>query len=119
VLSLVAKAGFLYTGCNDKNARIWKMVSHQEEAPVLQTPASLLESLRDFVKFKTVSADPSLSQECRRCAKFLRDLFAHHGALTKLASGQEGRNPLLLAKFIGQEVFPSPPTLSFSKGGVG
>jgi len=44
------------------------------------------------------------SQESRRCAKFLRDLFAQHGAQAKLASGQEGRNPLVLAKFIGQEV---------------
>lgn len=103
MLSIATVKNFVYTGSSDTTARVWRAVTQREDLPVQENQESMLETLQEFVRFKSVSADTSYSQESRRCSKYLRDLFALHGALTKLASGQEGRNPLLLAKFLGQE----------------
>jgi hypothetical protein len=41
----------------------------------------LERSLRDFVRLRTVSSDPSLKEECFRGAKFLASLLESLGAL--------------------------------------
>lgn len=108
VLCLTSEKDLVFTGASDKLAKIWRFSAQVEDLNLLpKTHPSMLQCLKQFIRFKSVSSDPALSQESRRCAKFLRDVFAQHGAQTKMASGQEGKNPLVLAKFIGQEVgFP-------------
>lgn len=68
---------------------------------------------------RTVSADPSLHEECFRGAKFLLRLLEGIGAEVKLAQPVEDKNPVVLGR-IGRD--PSKPTVTFYgawRGGVG
>jgi hypothetical protein len=59
---------------------------------------------------RTVSADPSLHEECFRGAKFLLRLLEGMGAEVKLCQPVEEKNPLVLAR-IGRD--PAKPTVTF------
>ena len=59
---------------------------------------------------RTVSADPSLHEECFRGAKFLLRLLEGLGAEVKLCQPVEDKNPLVLAR-LGRD--PAKPTVTF------
>ncbi len=71
------------------------------------TPSTL------FYSHRTVSADPSLHEECFRGAKFLLRLLEGLGAEVKLCQPVEDKNPLVLAR-LGRD--PAKPTVTFYGG---
>ena len=65
----------------------------------LTYPDELLESLRDFVAFKSISSLSSYAGECNQAATFLRKLFSSFHADTTFLPTEDGINPILLASF--------------------
>ena len=62
----------------------------------------LVDALRQFVSYRTVSSDIRYQADCRRGAYFLRDLLKSFGATTTSLPLQDpARNPIILAKFQG------------------
>ncbi len=70
-------------------------------APLTSTPEHLISSLIKMVSYKTVSSEPSLAEECRRGATFLRNLFKRFGATTEMFNTEDQWNPIVYAKFKG------------------
>jgi di- and tripeptidase len=61
----------------------------------------MVESLHEFVSFRTVSSLPKYSADCRRGASFLRSVFQNFGAVTEMINTREPYNPIVFAKFRG------------------
>ena len=59
----------------------------------------LVNSLRDFVAYKSISANKSYIGECNKAATYLRKLFTIFQANTSFLPAPEGINPILLASF--------------------
>jgi di- and tripeptidase len=70
----------------------------------------MVESLNQFVSFRTVSSLPKYRAECRRGASFLRSVFQNFGAATEMLNTTEPYNPIVYAKFRG-----NPATASSRK----
>lgn len=62
----------------------------------------LLHSLAQLVALRTVSSKPEYSQDCRRGASWLRNLFKNFGAETEMLSAAENTNPVVFALFKGR-----------------
>ena len=60
-------------------------------------------ALQKFVSFQTVSSNPCCIPDCRQGASFLRSLFEHSGAESRLLSTDEAVNPVVFARFRGNE----------------
>ena len=61
----------------------------------------MVESLTQFVSFKTVSSLPKYRADCRRGASYLRSVFQNFGAVTEMLNTAEPYNPIVFAKFRG------------------
>ena len=61
----------------------------------------MVESLTQFVSFRTVSSLPKYRADCRRGASFLRSVFQNFGAVTEMINTSEPYNPIVFAKFRG------------------
>ena len=61
----------------------------------------LLDSLRNFVSFRTVSSKPQYAEDCRRGASWLRSAFKRFGATTEMLNTDGGCNPIVFARFKG------------------
>jgi di- and tripeptidase len=61
----------------------------------------MLESLNQFVSFRTVSSMPRYRADCRRGASYLRSVFQNFGAATEMINTAEPYNPIVFAKFRG------------------
>ena len=61
----------------------------------------MVESLNQFVSFRTVSSLPKYRADCRRGASFLRSVFQNFGAATEMINTKEPYNPIVFAKFRG------------------
>ena len=72
--------------------------------------AELERSLREFVRLRTVSADPSAREACFRGAKFLARQLESLGAEIKLVRPADDRNPVVLGR-LGRN--PALPTVTF------
>lgn len=59
-------------------------------------------SLEKFVSYRTISSKTEFAQDCRRGASFLRNLFKRFGAETELFNTENGRNPVVFARFRGR-----------------
>lgn len=67
----------------------------------------MMQTLRDFVSYKTVSGPEGLYvNDCRRCATFLRNLFRHFGADSQLIPVENCGNPIVYARFSGNKNRP-------------
>ena len=60
----------------------------------------MVESLSQFVSFRTVSSLPKYRADCRRGASYLRSVFHNFGAVTEMINTSE-YNPIVFAKFRG------------------
>ncbi|KAF2870395.1 hypothetical protein BDV95DRAFT_575718 [Massariosphaeria phaeospora] len=93
----------LVTGGNDSTVVIWDIQDCTE--PTLAGRRSnndlMVESLSQFVSFRTVSSMPKYRAECRRGASFLRSVFQNFGAATEMLNTAEPYNPTVFAKFRG------------------
>ena len=61
----------------------------------------MVESLSQFVNFRTVSSLPKYRADCRRGASYLRSVFQNFGAVTEMINTSEPYNPVVFAKFRG------------------
>jgi di- and tripeptidase len=61
----------------------------------------MVESLHQFISFRTVSSLPKYRADCRRGASYLRSVFQNFGAVTEMLNTAEPYNPIVFAKFRG------------------
>ncbi len=73
----------------------------------------MVNSLRDFVAFRTVPGIPKYAGQCNEAATFLRKLFDLFNAKTALLSLGKGVNPILYAKFDASDVSRARKTVLF------
>ncbi|KAF2223444.1 hypothetical protein BDZ85DRAFT_109577 [Elsinoe ampelina] len=91
------------TGGNDNTIAVWD-VSDCISAPSTNkktTYEQMIESLRRFVSYRTVSSDPKYKGDCRRGASYLRSVFKSFGAITEMLPTEDLCNPVIFAKFRG------------------
>lgn len=90
----------LVTGGNDRSIAVWDA---QDCAPAENiqrtTNEQLIESLRNFISYRTVSSDPVYKSDCHRGASFLRSVLKNLGARTEMLATEGTLNPIILAKF--------------------
>lgn len=92
------------TGANDHTVSIWRVndcvqigANGGSDKP---EEDALIESLREFVSYKTISSRADHAEDCRKGATFLRALFKRHGAQTEMLN-TEDHNPVVFARFPG------------------
>jgi len=91
------------TGGNDDCVGVWDVEPFpvKEGGMEREGEGELLSSLAKLVAFRTVSSDPSCAVECRRGATFLKSLCKRFGATASLLPMEDGRNPVVFARFEG------------------
>ncbi|GAX84568.1 hypothetical protein CEUSTIGMA_g11989.t1 [Chlamydomonas eustigma] len=72
----------------------------------------LEQSLRDFVRIKSVSSSRSCREDCLKGARFLSRLLEGLGAEVKLVQPVEGKNPVVIGR-LGPGGMSSKPTITF------
>jgi di- and tripeptidase len=91
------------TGANDNTVAIWD-VSDCIMSPTAvkrTTDEQMLDHLKRFISYRTVSSDPKYKGDCRRGASYLRSVFKGFGAATEMLPTEDGSNPVILARFRG------------------
>ncbi|OAK96768.1 beta-Ala-His dipeptidase [Phaeosphaeriaceae sp. SRC1lsM3a] len=93
----------LVTGGNDNTIVIWEVRDCTEPNTVTRRNNNdlMVESLNQFVSFRTVSSMPRYRADCRRGASYLRSVFQNFGAITEMINTTEPYNPIVFAKFRG------------------
>ncbi|KAF1997324.1 glutathione degradosome [Amniculicola lignicola CBS 123094] len=91
------------TGGNDNTIVLWNIEDCEEPAVVAKRSNNdlMVESLNQFVSFRTVSSLPKYRADCRRGASYLRSVFQNFGAVTEMINTSEPYNPIVFAKFRG------------------
>ncbi|KAI7835447.1 hypothetical protein COHA_010652 [Chlorella ohadii] len=88
-------------------------LASQAAVPALSTSRlerELEKALRAFIRIKTVSADPSMHEECFKGAKFLLRILESIGCEVKLSQPVEDKNPVVLGRLVAD---PAKPTVVF------
>ncbi|KAH0162525.1 glutathione degradosome, partial [Aureobasidium melanogenum] len=91
------------TGANDDTVAVWD-VSDCIMSPTAvkrTTDEQMLDHLKRFIAYRTVSSDPKYKGDCRRGASYLRSVFKGFGAATEMLPTEDGSNPIILARFRG------------------
>ncbi|KAI8931812.1 hypothetical protein NX059_011449 [Plenodomus lindquistii] len=93
----------LVTGGNDNTVVIWEVKDCVEPDAVARRSNNdlMVESLTQFVSFRTVSSQAKYRADCRRGASYLRSVFQNFGAMTEMINTSEPYNPVVFAKFRG------------------
>lgn len=73
----------------------------------------MINSLRDFVAFRTIPGNPKYAGQCNEAATFLRKLFDLSNAETALLAPGEGVNPILFAKLKASNQSKARKTILF------
>ncbi|KAF1935766.1 glutathione degradosome [Clathrospora elynae] len=91
------------TGGNDNTIVIWEVRDCTELSAIARRSNNdlMVESLSQFVSFRTVSSLPKYRADCRRGASYLRSVFQNFGAVTEMINTSEPYNPIVFAKFRG------------------
>lgn len=102
--STISSGRFIYvSGSNDDSVAIWDVSA--QVGPVMRyqktNQEELVETLRQFISYRTVSSDPRYSVDCRRAASYLRAILKKFGATTELFSTDGGYNPVVFGRFRG------------------
>ncbi|KAF2194159.1 glutathione degradosome [Zopfia rhizophila CBS 207.26] len=90
------------TGGNDDAVVIWDV--RDCAAPTSGKRSNndlMLETLNQFISYRTVSSLPKYRADCRRGASFLRSVFKNFGAVTEMLNTADPFNPIVFAKFRG------------------
>ncbi|KAI8889099.1 Zn-dependent exopeptidase, partial [Backusella circina FSU 941] len=114
VLSLTTSGHHLISGSNDHSIKFWDIpcttptFEHfRRPSGYLETPASsadtMLYVLEKWVAMRTVSGNPKYTEECRRGARFLKNILQQLGAHSRMIPGDPGRNPLVYGRFSGRK----------------
>ncbi|KAF2030462.1 glutathione degradosome [Setomelanomma holmii] len=93
----------LVTGGNDNTIVIWQVRDCAEPNAVAKRSNNdlMVESLNQFVLYRTVSSLPRYRADCRRGASYLKSVFQNFGAVTEMINTAEPYNPIVFAKFRG------------------
>ena len=62
----------------------------------------LLESLSGLISFRTVSSRPEYTEDCRRGASYLKNMFTRFGARAEMFITDQNKNPIVFARFKGR-----------------
>ncbi|KAH7127147.1 beta-Ala-His dipeptidase, partial [Dendryphion nanum] len=91
------------TGGNDNTIVIWDIQDCEGPSftPKRTNNDLMVESLNQFISFRTVSSLSKYRADCRRGASFLRSVFQNFGAATEMLNTAEPYNPIVFAKFRG------------------
>lgn len=95
VLSLATSGHYLISGSNDHSIKFWDMASSSQssfepfrrpsgtfhEAPTSDTMLYVLEK---WIAMRTVSGNPKYMEECRRGARFLKNILQQLGAVSRM-----------------------------------
>ncbi|KAI8992562.1 WD40-repeat-containing domain protein [Pilobolus umbonatus] len=114
VLSLTTYDQYLISGSNDQSIKFWDVPDttystfepfrrpngHIQGVPPNDTMLFVLEK---WISMRTVSGNPTYLEECRRGARFLKNILQQLGAVSRMIPGAPGRNPLVYGKFIGKK----------------
>ncbi|KAI8139626.1 hypothetical protein BJV82DRAFT_626793 [Fennellomyces sp. T-0311] len=108
VLSMICSQEYLVTGSSDHSIKFWDMPSptktveqFRRNSIVQDAPSSdtLLYVLDKWIAMRTVSGTPKCMEECRRGARFLKNVLQQLGAVSRMIPGVAGRNPLVYGRF--------------------
>ncbi|KAI8643152.1 hypothetical protein BD408DRAFT_415352 [Parasitella parasitica] len=113
VLSLTSTESCLISGSNDHTIKFWDMPSalhscfesfRRPSGSIQDVPSSntMLYVLEKWIAMRTVSGNPEYMEECRRGARFLKNILQQLGAVSRMIPGAIGRNPLVYGKFTGK-----------------
>ncbi|CAO3656823.1 unnamed protein product [Mucor hiemalis] len=113
VLSLTTSGNYLISGSNDHTIKFWDMPSSSSSSfepfrrpsvGIQETPSSdtMLYCLEKWIAMRTVSGNLKYMEECRRGARFLKNILQQLGAVSRMIPGACGRNPLVYGKFMGK-----------------
>ncbi|KAJ4299224.1 hypothetical protein N0V90_004468 [Kalmusia sp. IMI 367209] len=91
------------TGGNDNTIVIWEVHDCTGHGANVKRSNNdlMVESLNQFISFKTVSSLAKYRADCRRGASYLRSVFQNFGAVTEMLNTTEPYNPVVFAKFRG------------------
>lgn len=113
ILSMTKSKDYLITGSSDHSIKIWDVPSSAGTLSTISSPEQfrkinpedctscdlLMHVLSKWVSIRTVSGNPKYLEECRRGARFFKNILQQLGANSQLIPGATGRNPLIYAKF--------------------
>ncbi|KAJ1956547.1 hypothetical protein EC988_001288 [Linderina pennispora] len=110
VLSLaISMDDILISGSSDNAIAFWdvSVMEPPADAPVppMAVPRRrrgrrMMQALDQWIRFKSVAGVPELQPECRRAARFLKDLMRQLGANdARLISSTPASNPIVYARF--------------------
>ncbi|KAJ2816104.1 hypothetical protein FBU31_006696, partial [Coemansia sp. 'formosensis'] len=95
----MAVDGVLVAGHGDGAVRVWEVAAPAAAEPV-RGDARLVQALAQWVRFRSVAGVPALQPECRRAARFLRDLMLQLGAAdARLIAATPHANPVVYGRF--------------------
>lgn len=91
------------TGASDSSLAIWDITDCSLSGSSTSRTSNeiMVEYLRRFVSYRTVSSDPRHQVDCRRGASYLRSVFKNFGATTEMLPTKDPFNPVILARFRG------------------
>ncbi|KAK8854957.1 hypothetical protein IAR55_003697 [Kwoniella newhampshirensis] len=97
----------LITTGSDSFVKIWsvelpKGLDHDNEIDVEGEGDVMLYALSKLVAVPTVS-DDAHRESCRQGAHLLKKILSQLGAISEVLSGEQGKNPLVLATFEGRD----------------
>ncbi|KAJ1822057.1 hypothetical protein LPJ75_000562 [Coemansia sp. RSA 2598] len=91
------------------------MVMRGAQAGVRRRGGRMMQALAQWVRLRSVSGVPELQPECRRAARFLRDLMRQLGASdARLLAATAGANPLVYGRFDASQGAPADPESDFA-----
>ncbi|ORY93487.1 hypothetical protein BCR43DRAFT_444964 [Syncephalastrum racemosum] len=111
VLSMTYTNGSIVTGSSDHTIKFWDMpytnsepeVSRRSsivhDAPSSVIPDIMMYVLDKWIAMRTISGLPNYMEECRRGARFLKNVLQQLGAVSRMIPGATGRNPLVYGRF--------------------
>ncbi|GAA5805297.1 hypothetical protein HPULCUR_010812 [Helicostylum pulchrum] len=110
ILSMAISNDYLITGSSDHSIKIWDVPTSLQLSSPEQFRKNnnnydcsscdlLMYVLERWVSIRTVSGNPQYFEECRRGARFFKNILQQLGAHSQLIPGVTGRNPLIFAKF--------------------
>ncbi|WWC63076.1 uncharacterized protein I303_105675 [Kwoniella dejecticola CBS 10117] len=108
IASSTRKGGWeLITTGSDSFVKIWnvdlpKAHNHDSEVDVEGEGDVMLYALSKLVAVPTVS-DDAHRESCRQGAHLLKKILSQLGANSEVLSGEQGKNPLVLATFTGRD----------------
>ncbi|KAI9032812.1 WD40-repeat-containing domain protein [Phycomyces nitens] len=112
LLSLTQTRDYIVTGGTNHTIKFWHTQHFTNSADNSKRNSSLqdinsgdmmLSTLEKWISMRTVSGIPKYSEECRKGARFLKNLFQTLGAQSRMIPGASGRNPLVYGKFFANQ----------------